>query len=140
MYSYGFLCILFNKIESINNHKSLRGYQWMQSKNDLQNFTAYDTRIKYIRQGYEFENNQCQEDQIEDGGVLMAGGTYVNGKFTELDDKSKWTHLKLDSNISKKTGNQTKHYNYYIKISNYHLFYQTLFSDSLEVILTSFQR
>ena len=117
----------------------LNGYQWLQSKSEYKNLIPFDTYIKYIRIGYEFENDECLENHIEDGGLIVAGGSYINGQFVQTDDKKKWTYLKLDTNISKKTGKKGKHYNYIIKISNYNIFYQTIASDAFEVILSSFK-
>ncbi len=120
--------------------KSMKNYKWLEKKEDIHNLHTYDTRIKYIRVGYELADDKCKDSDIIDGGILIAGGTYLNGTFIESNDKINWTHLKLDTNISKKTGLKGKYYKYIIKIFNYNIFYLVHHQNSYEVILQNLKQ
>lgn len=92
--------------------------------NDNKKLIPTETYIKYIKEGNAYENKKYSSKAIEDGGLLIAGGIFVEGKFVENNDRDSWTHLKLDSNVSKKTGEKQKFYYYYIKIMTHYIFYK----------------
>src|SRR5579872_5355485 len=75
------------------------------------------TYIKYIRSGYEKIKSECSDEDVVDGGVLLAGGYYLNGQFIESDDKKLWSYLKLDTNINKNTKQKQRYFSYIIKLT-----------------------
>lgn len=120
---------------------ALKNYYWLRTSKDKKNLDPLRTYIRYIKTGDEFKYRRCSEEEIQDGGLLLAGGVYLNGEFVETQDKSKWTHLKLDTNIPKKEGKKKRYYSYYIKIYNYHIFYTyTRGKDLVDVILDGLKK
>lgn len=100
-----------------------RGYKLLGNMNSL---TLNKIYIMYIKNGNVGRNDRYNEKDIEDGGMLISGGIFLNGEFVELNDEKYqdcWTHLKLRTNISKKTGKKQKYYSYYIKIFDHVIFY-----------------
>jgi len=144
----------FNLDNFLKNHKSkkipsllpylkfesLKNYNLLNDVNSLEKDKTY---IKYIRKANAFENNRYSENVIYDGGLLIAGGYFLNGKFVKTDNKNEWEYLKLDTRISKKTRlPQERFYSYYIRIFNYYIFYKRIgtnnsLRDNLEAILVT---
>ena len=108
--------------------RSLNGYKILNDKNKkFDDLVPDKTYIKLINKKDAFDDNKYSSKVIQDGGLLKIGGYYYNGEFKKTYDRSKWTHLMLYTNISKKTKDvQKKHYTYQIKIFNYYIFYQIL--------------
>ncbi|XWV25364.1 mg211 protein [Tupanvirus deep ocean] len=115
----------------------LHNFQYMKNPEGKKFLEPGCTYIKYIKAGDEYQNNKCDASVIQDGGMLLAGGYFLNGEFVETNDKDKWYYLKLDTIISKKTKmEQKRYYSYYIKLVNYHIFYKHTRNKSLfDVIL-----
>jgi len=99
----------------------LKNYNLMNDKQELIPKKMY---LQYIKMSNVFRHNKYSNKVIEDGGKFIDGGFFLNGKFMATDDKDKWTHLKLKTNISKKDGGCQRYYSYYIKIINYVIFYK----------------
>ncbi|AVL94563.1 hypothetical protein ma177 [Moumouvirus australiensis] len=109
----------------------LRNYKRVTKKN-IENLEPYKTYVKYIHIN-DIESNTNYKKHVHCGGILIKGGFYVLNKFYESNNKNNWTHLMLKF-IPYKTLKETKNgiklveeyetHTYYIKISNYHLFYK----------------
>ena len=112
----------------------LKGYKYMNDK-DRCALIPTETYVKYILTGDAFINNKLK-DHIHPGGLMLAGGTYVNKYFEKLDDPYKWTHLMLKRipfpvgiMRTKKGYGYQNVYDYdahvfYVKIHNYYIFYK----------------
>lgn len=106
----------------------LKSYTMLTSKNmdDVEEAITY---IKYIPVGDALKDKKYS-DHIKCGGILLAGGIYDEGKFKAQKDRSMWTHLHLKFVPFPKINRRgVREYVYedhafYIKISNYHLFYK----------------
>lgn len=113
--------------------KTLKHYKLMKNKEQLIPEKMY---IKYIKEGNMMLDDKYDDRVIEDGGMLVSGGHFINGEFVETNNKSDWTHLKLRTDISKKTKNYQRYYSYYIKIISYVIFYKSYASnDSREFMM-----
>src|ERR1700753_3766624 len=124
----------------------LKGFNYMKNPDGKKYLEPERTYIKYIKardlatlkrdseplgKG-EYHNNRCDPSVIQDGGMLIAGGYFLNGEFVPTNNREKWYYLKLDTIISKKTKmEQRRFYSYYIKAVNYHIFYRYVQNRSL---------
>ncbi|XWV26659.1 hypothetical protein QJ857_gp0401 [Tupanvirus soda lake] len=112
----------------------LKGYKFMEKSDDKLNLIPGETYVKYINRSDAFKDKDLKMHVR--GGILLEGGTYVNGLFKPLGDNTKWTHLMLLFSPfptglikSKKGFGHQKIYDYdqhifYIKINSYYLFYK----------------
>ncbi|AGF85600.1 hypothetical protein QJ854_gp182 [Moumouvirus goulette] len=109
----------------------LYGYKRVTKKN-IDNLELYKTYIKYIHVN-DIESDKNYRKHIHCGGILMKGGFFTLNKFYESDNKNNWTHLMLKFipfKTLKKTKNGVKFveeyesHSFFIKISNYHIFYK----------------
>ncbi|MEM3062367.1 MAG: hypothetical protein QW303_02305 [Nitrososphaerota archaeon] len=75
----------------------LRNYRLL-GYGDRGNLVPRKTYIKYVKLMDAFQDKNY-DSHIRAGGILLAGGTYLDGQFKKLDDKKKWTHLLLKLNL-----------------------------------------
>lgn len=97
--------------------EELEGYKlWSKNKR------IYDgAHVKYVKNTDIVETyEQCI---VDEGGIFVGGGYYTHGDFIVDDDVTSWTHIKLETNISKKSKTVQKKYSYIIKLANYLVFY-----------------
>lgn len=122
----------FRKTYKPKKTRDITRYLKFRDLNDFQVLTKENitkmipemTYIRLISKSDAFENHKYSPKVIQDGGHLLAGGYYSEGSFKKTSDYKKWTHLQLDTVISKKTGKeQKKFYKYNIKLSNYYVFF-----------------
>lgn len=111
----------------------LKGYQTLERKN-MANLIPQQTYIKYMKMADAYKDRDLKSHVR--GGILVAGGTFVNGKFVKSDDDGTWTHLILRFapfptavTRSKKGFGHQKIYEhethlFFIKINDYYLFYK----------------
>lgn len=112
----------------------LKNYKWMEHEEDKQLLKPNRTYIKYIKMGDAHKDKNYQLHVR--GGILLAGGTYINGTFHRLVERLKWTHLMLrfspfpsEIKRSAKGHGQKKlydydHHTFCIKINDYYIFYK----------------
>ena len=105
--------------------------------NDITKLFPGKIYIKLINKCDAFENNKYSSKVIKDGGMLLSGGYYKGSEYVRTNDRNEWTHLELDTNISKKTGRRQKYYTYNIKISKYYIFYEIVSTINIFDILTA---
>jgi len=64
------------------------------SKKELIKLIPRYTYVKYIREEDAFSDEEYK-NHVHCGGIFLAGGRFYNGKFKEMKDVNKWTHLLL---------------------------------------------
>lgn len=118
----------------------LNGYKFMDNIFELRPRKTY---IKYIKENNAFKDKDFRS-HIK-GGILIAGGTYINGIFKKLDDNSKWTHLLLefapfpigftrtDKGFGSKKIYDYDRHTFSIKINNYYIFYKYFYPKSFVI-------
>ncbi|MEM0353953.1 MAG: hypothetical protein QXW79_00090 [Thermoplasmata archaeon] len=109
--------------ERLKNYKLL-GYR------DRENLVPQKTYIKYVRLTDAFRDKNY-DTHIKAGGILLAGGNYIDGQFKKMNEKNKWTHLLLKLNLFDVRI-------YIINISRYYIFYRVFGTnrrDDFEVLL-----
>jgi hypothetical protein len=113
--------------------EKLKGYTLIENS-DYSELYPKETYVKYLKLADAFKDKDLK--MHVKGGILLDGGTFVNGLFVRLENKKKWTHLMVLFNPyptgvikSKKGFGQQKIYDYdqhifYLKINDYYLFYK----------------
>jgi hypothetical protein len=109
----------------------LKGYKFV-NKGERSVLISNQTYVKYVSMSDAFKDDDLE--MHVGGGVLRAGGIFVNGKFMKTESVEKWTHLLLEFSPYPTGRVRTKHghknvYEYdrhlfYIKMTSYYLFYK----------------
>lgn len=97
--------------------EKLKGYEKMK---DLSDIVPTKTYIKHIKTSDAFQDKKYN-DHIHYGGLVLAGGIYVDGKFEKTE--SKWTHFQMKVKIPLEDGSFESKV-YVIKIINYYIFFK----------------
>lgn len=107
----------------------LKGYRFLK-KDKLHTLALKNTYIKYVRTDEAFMDDKYRK-HIRCGGILLAGGTFVDGEFSKLSDRRRWTHIlvKYDpSKIYDAKGHVIKDRRkpkiYTLKLNRHYLFYR----------------
>ena len=121
--------------------KKLQGYKVLKKNDDLSTNQTRNLRdrvittttiIAYIhREDAHLTHNLNKYINI--AGELESGGLFSNGIYKKLQDKSKWTHIKIKSFAHIQYERTVNHKKYiceykneyfYLKLSNYYIFYK----------------
>lgn len=114
----------------------LKNYSWLSDNKYIYQLISGETHIFYIKSGHEFPENRCTINEIEDGGIFISAGNYVNGKYIPSKDFQCVTHLRIRSNSSKiKKQEDIRTYYFIINIKNYNIFYNNEKNTEFEIHL-----
>lgn len=130
----------------------LKSYRLIETT-DYSDLIPLNTYIKYLKTSDAFKDNDLK--MHIHGGVLLAGGRFINGHFEKQNNTKRWTHLMLlfhpypiGKRISfagygyRNVYDHDEHI-FYIKISNYYLFYKYFNNDvtqDVELVIEQFDK
>jgi len=106
-------------------NKKLKGYNIL-SKKTIKEIIPGKTYIKYIKNTANYD-----VEELQSGGIFVAGGISQKNGFKHMEKSIDWTHLMLKiCKYDDNSQNDADAYVFVIKISNFHIFYK-LFDEIL---------
>lgn len=110
--------------------EKLKLYHLLENNNKL---LPGETYIKYINVGDAFTNKKYK-DHVHTGGILLAGGIFLNGKFKKYENNDEiepnnWTHLLVRSVPfptleEDREVHEYEAHTYHLKINSCYIFYK----------------